>query len=111
MVIIWMLIYGTLTNNPKRKLFTYIIISVIAILLIMIIFLSDNPYFSYLKESIFDRFSDLSYENAMEGSRNTQQEKALDSWKDILWGDGTGSKGAQARIDGLPAITDGGYIK
>ena len=110
-VIIWMILYGIFTKNAKRRFFLYTLIAVITILSIILIFFSDNSYFLFIKESIFDRISDLSYENAMEGSRNTQQEKVLESWKDIWLGDGTGSKGAQARMDGLPAITDGGYIK
>lgn len=108
---LWMMIYGIVTKNPHKKVFVGAVIAFLIFVLIVLFFLSDNTYFSFLKENLFDRFSDLSFENAMEGSRNTQQEKVLESWQDVVFGDGTSSKGAQARIDGQPAITDGGYIK
>ena len=111
LLFVWMILYGSYTNNPNNKLFIRIFIIGTAILVLFFLFLSDNHYFSYIFESVSNRFSDFSYETAMEGSRNTQQEKVLESWQNAIFGEGTGSKGAQARIDGLPAITDGGYVK
>lgn len=111
LLFIWMLLYGSYTKNPNNKLFIRIFIIGTAMLVLLFFFLSDNHYFSYIVENVFGRFSAFSYETAMEGSRNTQQEKVLESWQNVFFGDGSGSKGAQARIDGLPAITDGGYVK
>lgn len=111
LLFVWMSVYGKFTNNPNSKIFTRVFIAGLVILILLFVLLSDNMYFSYIVENVFGRFSDFSYETAMEGSRNTQQEKVLESWQNIIFGDGSGSKGAQARIDGLPAITDGGYVK
>jgi hypothetical protein len=108
---LWMLAYGIVTKNPHKKIFVGAVIAFFAFVLAIFVFLSDNEYFSFLKENLTERLSDMSFENAMEGSRNAQKEKVLESWQDIIFGDGTSSKGAQARIDELPAITDGGYVK
>lgn len=105
----WMMIYGTYTKNHKKKVFIGALVAIVVLVLILL--LTDNEYVVYLRERLVERFSDLSYESAMEGSRNTQQEKVLESWENVIFGDGTGSHGAQARIEGLPAITDGGYVK
>lgn len=111
LLFIWMLFYGIVTRNSNAKLFIRTFFIIFLFFSIVLIFFSNNSYVSMMKESLLDRFADFSYETAMEGSRNTQQEIVLDSWNNIIFGDGSGSKGAQARIDGLPAITDGGYIK
>ena len=108
---IWMIIYGIITKNPHKSIFVGALIASFVFVFSLALFLSDNAYFSYLKDTLFERFSDLSIENAMEGSRTNQRETVLASWQDVMLGDGTGSKGAQARIAGKPAITDGGYIK
>lgn len=104
-----MLQLGIYTKNRQKRIF----IGAFAVIVVIVgvLLLTENSYVSSLREKLLERFLKMSYESAMEGSRTTQQEKVLDSWQNVFFGDGTGSKGAQARIEGLPAITDGGYVK
>lgn len=103
-------LYGKLTHNNITKYIIYIVL-VFLLLIILVSIFADKMYFDFIKSNVLERFTEMSYETAMEQGRNTQMARALSGWNNVILGDGTGSKGAMAREAGFPAITDGGYIK
>lgn len=105
------MLYNMLHRKTYKSNFTGAIVAIIVVLLTAYVFISGSSTFEVVSQNLTERLSYFSYDEAMEGSRTTQRERALDSWNNVVFGEGTGSRGAQARIDGLPAITDGGYIK
>lgn len=103
-------LYGKFTHNNIAKYIFYIVLVFITLIVLLSIF-ADKMYFDFIKSNVLDRLMEMDYETAMEQGRNAQTERALGGWNNVVFGDGTGSKGAFAREAGLPAITDGGYIK
>lgn len=65
----------------------------------------------FVVEDVKNRFTEMTLENAMEGSRTNQNVDVLTSWDNIIFGDGLGSKNGGARQAGLPGITDGNFVK
>lgn len=105
------MVYNMQNGKRYKRNLTGAIISIIVVLLTAYVFISSSSRFEVVSQNLSERLSNFSYEEAMEGSRTTQREKVFESWNNVVFGEGTGSRGAQARIDGLPAITDGGYVK
>lgn len=99
--------YSIKKKNPARKLFIYLLGGLFAVVACSIPFLAKTDMLGRLTE----RIGDMSFSKAMEGDRTNQNEAAIASWEDVMWGDGTGSKGALAMEDRIPAITDGNYTK
>ena len=106
-LLVYYFLYCVKKKNPAIKYFAMMLLGLFVVIAVSLPFMVKTD----MMERIVERIGDTSFSKAMEGDRTNQNEEAIASWKDVIWGDGTGSKGAFAMQDRLPAITDGNYTK
>lgn len=60
---------------------------------------------------VVERFSEFTVEDTFSDARTSQNVDLLNSWNNIILGDGLGTGGNEARKMGFPAVTDSQYVK
>ena len=91
-------------NLPK-------IILIFALLIGLGIFVAYQYQDNLFVALVTNRFEEMTFGKAMEGSRTYQVQNLLSSIDNILLGRGIGSGGGEARKIGLVAATDANYVK
>lgn len=111
-VIAFVYYYLTLIRfrNPTKKKFLWLFLSLFILFTLMIYIVSLTSMGRDILDVVFSRFETFDIESLSTG-REHQNADVLESWKNILFGDGLGSKGGTAAMLGYIAITDGGWTR
>lgn len=110
LVISYFIFTGVLRAD-KRSIFSLLFIALFVWLILLFSKTVSNTPLGFVIDDIQHRFTEMSYDQAMEGSRTNQIQDVWDSWNNIVIGEGLGSRNGNARKNQLVGITDGNFVK
>lgn len=92
-------------NHNKRAKSFYVYGAILCVALICYFSASD------LGQRVIERFREFTLENVFSEARISQNKNLLGAWTHLIFGNGLGTGGNEARKMGLPAVTDSQYVK
>lgn len=104
--ILMLIVLGIYDMNHKRSTSLLYICLIVGTIAIVSVYATTD-----LGERVIDRFGKLTLADAFSESRISQNEDLLGVWNNLIFGNGLGTGGNEARKMGYPAVTDSNYVK
>ena len=110
-LLLWGLYYGTKNHRKEKNIFICAFAGTALIIAVAVIYLAQDEFMAVIIDTLTERFTDTQENGLHNVSRDSQVSLVFNSWNNIPFGEGLGTKGGVARRLGLPGVTDNGYIK